>query len=108
MSEQDIVVEKEVIVDPVVTPATEETTEKSDEALKLEAKKAELEEQVRGLEGTVTSLKEDIVRKREERKGVDDEEQQPVVVKEALLAEMDERVNRSEERRVGKECRSRW
>ena len=74
-------------------PANETVPEKSEEALKLEAKKAELEEQVRGLEGTVVSLKEDIVRKREERKGVDDEEQQPVVDKEALLAEMDERVN---------------
>src|SRR3990167_434428 len=93
MSEKDIVVDKEVIVDPVVTPATEKTTEKSEEEVKLEARKAELEEQVSGLEGTVSSLKEDIVRKRQERKGADDEEQQPVIDREALLAEMDERVN---------------
>ena len=64
--------------------------EKSEEATKLEAKKAELEEQVRGLEGTISSLKEDIVRKRQERKGVEDE-QQPVFDKEALLAELEER-----------------
>jgi len=92
MSEQDIVVKKEVIVDPVVTPATEKTTEKSEEEVKLEARKAELEEQVSGLEGTVSSLKEDIVRKRQERKGVDEEEQQPPIDKEALLAELDERL----------------
>ena len=87
------VVDSEVIVDPVVTPATEKTTEKSEEEVKLEAKKAELEEQVRGLEGTVDSLKEDIVRKREERKVVEGEEQQPAIDKEALLAEMEERTN---------------
>src|SRR3990167_9428075 len=92
MSEQDIVVKKEVIVDPVVTPATEKTTEKSEEEVKLEARKAELEEQVSGLEGTVSSLKEDIVRKRQERKDTDDE-QQPVIDKEALLAELDEKLN---------------
>ena len=92
MSEKDIVVDKEVIVDPVVTPATEKTTEKSEEEIKLEARKAELEEQVSGLEGTVSSLKEDIVRKRQERKGVEGEEQQPVLDKEALLAELDEKL----------------
>lgn len=64
--------------------------EKSEEALKLEARKAELEEQVKGLEGTVSSLKEDIVRKRQERR-VEDEEQQPVFDKEALLAELEQK-----------------
>ena len=96
MEETPIVVtpekEKEVIVDPVVTPATEKTTEKSEEEVKLEAKKAELEEQVSGLEGTVESLKEDIVRKRQERKGVDDE-LQPVIDVEALKAELDEKLD---------------
>src|SRR3990167_4271562 len=92
MSEKDIVVDKEVIVDPVVTPATEKTTEKSEEEVKLEARKAELEEQVSGLEGTVSSLKEDIVRKRQERKGVD-EEVQPVIDVEALKAELDEKLD---------------
>src|SRR3990167_6556610 len=88
-----VVVEKEVIVDPVATPATEKTTEKSEEEIKLEAKKAELEEQVSGLEGTVNSLKEDIVRKRQERKGVDSEEVQPTIDVEALKAELDEKLN---------------
>src|SRR3990167_5362779 len=92
MSEKDIVVDKEVIVDPVVTPATEKTTEKSEEEVKLEARKAELEEQVSGLEGTVSSLKEDIVRKRQERKGVDDVDVQPVIDVEALKAELDEKL----------------
>ena len=93
MSEKDIVVDKEVIVDPVVTPATEKTTEKSEEEVKLEARKAELEEQVSGLEGTVSSLKEDIVRKRQERKGVDDVDVQPVIDIEALKAELDEKLD---------------
>jgi len=97
MSEQDIVVtpekEKKVIVDPVVTPATEKTTEKSEEEIKLEARKAELEEQVSGLEGTVSSLKDDIVRKRQERKGVDDMDVQPVIDVEALKAELDEKLD---------------
>jgi len=88
-----VVVEKEVIVDPVATPATEKTTEKSEEEVKLEAKKAELEEQVRGLEGTVDSLKDDIVRKREERKGIDGEPVQPVIDVEALKAELDEKLD---------------
>ena len=73
-------------------PANETVPEKSEEALKLEAKKAELEEQVSGLEGTIESLKEDIVRKRQERKEVDGE-QQPAIDEEALLAKLDERVN---------------
>ena len=74
------------------TPSANETApEKSEEEIKLEAKKAELEEQIRGLEGTATSLKEDIVRKRQERKGVEGEEQQPPIDKEALLAELEER-----------------
>lgn len=72
---------------PDIKPADE----KSEEVKQLEAKKAELEEQVRGLEGTVVSLKEDIVRKREERK-VDSEEQQPPIDKEALLAELDSKI----------------
>ena len=84
-------VSKEVIVDPVVTPATKETTEKSEEEIKLEAKKAELEDQIRGLEGTASSLKEDIVRTRQERKEVKNEEQQPVIDEEALLAKLEER-----------------
>ena len=92
MSEKtDVVVEKEVIVDPVVTPATKETTEKSEEEIKLEAKKAELEDQIRGLEGTASSLKEDIVRTRQERKEVKNEEQQPQIDEEALLAKLEER-----------------
>ena len=74
------------------TPLANETTPvKTEEEIKLEAKKAELEEQIRGLEGTATSLKEDIVRKRQERKGVDDVEQQPVIDEEALLAKLEER-----------------
>ena len=86
-------VEKEVTDDQQGSPLAEESAEKSEEVVKLEAKKAELEEQVSGLTGTVDSLKEDIVRKRQERKGVEEEEQQPPIDKEALLAEMDERVN---------------
>lgn len=73
------------------TPQEKTTPEKSEEEIKLEARKAELEEQVSGLEGTIGSLKEDIVRKRQERKGVDEEEQQPPFDKEALLAELEER-----------------
>ena len=91
--EQPVVTPESVEPEPSTPLANETTPEKSEEAIKLEAKKVELEEQVRGLEGTVTSLKEDIVRKREERKGVDDEEQQPVIDTEALLAQMEERVN---------------
>ena len=93
MEETPIVVEKPVTGDGQGTPPVEEPAEKSEEEVKLEAKKAELEEQVRGLEGTVDSLKEDIVRKREERKVVEGEEQQPAIDKEALLAEMEERTN---------------
>lgn len=82
---------KEITPPATSSPSsTEVVTEKSEEATKLEARKAELEEQVRGLEGTVDSLKEDIVRKRQERKGVE-EEQQPFD-KEALLAELEEKV----------------
>lgn len=90
MSEKD----SEVIVEsaeptPSTPLANETVPEKSEEELKLEARKAELEEQVSGLEGTVNSLKEDIVRKRQERKGVDDEEeQQPPIDKEALLVSL--------------------
>lgn len=65
--------------------------EKSEEEVQLEAKKAQLEEEVRGLEGTINSLKDDIVRKRQERKGVESEEQQTAFDKEALLAELEER-----------------
>ena len=75
------------------TPLEKTTPEKSEEEIKLEARKAELEEQVSGLEGTVSSLKEDIVRKRQERKGVEGEEQQPSIDKEALLAELDEKLD---------------
>ena len=75
------------------TPQEKATPEKSEETIKLEARKVELEEQVRGLEGTVDSLKEDIVRKRQERKGGEEQEQQPVFDKEALLAELEERQN---------------
>src|SRR3990167_3778351 len=97
MSEQDIVEtpEKEnvEVVEPTPgTPPEKATPEKSEETLKLEAKKAELEEQVSGLEGTIESLKEDIVHKRQERKEVDGE-QQPAIDEEALLAKLDERVN---------------
>src|SRR3990167_10949552 len=94
MSEQDIVEKKTVTDDGQGTPPVEESTvQKTEEEMKLEARKAELEEQVGGLEGTIESLKEDIVRKRQERKGVDGEEQQPAIDTEALLAEMDNRVN---------------
>src|SRR3990167_4514384 len=98
MSEQDIVEtpEKEnvEVVEPAPgTPQEKATPEKSEEEIKLEARKTELEEQVSGLEGTVNSLKEDIVRKRQERKVDDDEEQQPIIDKEALLAELDEKLN---------------
>ena len=96
MAEEAIVEQPEkvevVTDDPAGTPQPEKSAEKSEEAVKLEAKKAELEEQVRGLEGTVESLKDDIVRKRQERKGVEEEEQQPPIDKEALLAEMDEKL----------------
>ena len=92
MSEQDVVVKKEVTDDQVVTPATKESAVvKTEEEIKLEAKKAELEEQIRGLEGTASSLKEDIVRTRQERKEVKNEEQQPVIDEEALLAKLEER-----------------
>lgn len=91
MSEQDIVGQVESVEATAGSPQQETTPEKSEEAVKLEARKAELEEQVRGLEGTVDSLKEDIVRKRQERKGDEEQEQQPVFDKEALLAELEER-----------------
>ena len=94
MSEQDIVEKKPVTDDGQGTPPVEESAVvKTEEEIKLEARKAELEEQVSGLEGTVSSLKEDIVRKRQERKGVDDVEQQSVIDKEALLAELDEKLD---------------
>ena len=88
MSEQDI---KGVNKDNGNPDNSSPIVEKPQEVVELEAKKAELEEQVAGLAGTVESLKEDIVRKRQERKGVNDEEQQPVIDKEALLAELEER-----------------
>ena len=92
MSEKDNVEKGESVETPQGTPPAKETTpEQSEEVTKLEAKKAELEEQVSGLEGTVNSLKEDIVRKRQERKGVDDE-QQPVIDEEALLAKLDSKL----------------
>src|SRR3990167_6210178 len=88
---------EEIVESVETTPSTplanETTPEKSEEEVKLEARKAELEEQVSGLEGTVSSLKEDIVRKRQERKGADDEEQQPVIDVEALKAELDEKLD---------------
>lgn len=88
-----IVVTPESVEPEPSTPLANKTTpEQSEEEIKLEAKKAELEEQVSGLEGTINSLKEDIVRKRQERKGVDEEEQQPPFDEEALLAKLDERV----------------
>src|SRR3990167_4371585 len=92
MEETPIVVEKPVTDDGQGTPPVEKPAEKSEEEVKLEAKKAELEEQVSGLEGTVESLKEDIVSKRQERKGVDDE-LQPVIDVEALKAELDEKLD---------------
>jgi hypothetical protein len=85
---------KTVTDDGQGTPPVEESAvQKTEETIKLEARKVELEEQVRGLEGTVDSLKEDIVRKRQERKGGEEQEQQPVFDKEALLAELEERQN---------------
>jgi chromosome segregation ATPase len=99
MSEMDKTVvtpEKEnvEVVEPTPgTPQEKATPEKSEEVMKLEAKKAELEEQVIGLEGTVESLKDDIVRKRQERKGIEGEEQQPAFDEEALLAKLDEKFN---------------
>src|SRR3990167_2366143 len=93
MSEQDIVEKKPVTDDGQGTPPVEESAVvKTEEEIKLEARKAELEEQVSGLEGTVSSLKDDIVRKRQERKGVEGEEQQPTLDKEALLADLDEKL----------------
>src|SRR3990167_1173680 len=83
--------EKPVVENAPVTETEQGTPPvKSQEEVELEAKKAALEEEVRGLEGTVDSLKEDIVRKRQERKA-DDGDQQPVVDKEALLAELEAR-----------------
>lgn len=102
MADEAIQGENKEIVHPAdSSPISEEvTTEKSEEEVKLEARKAELEreisereEQVSGLEGTVESLKETIVRKRQERRGVEGEEQQPAIDTEALLAEVDNRVN---------------
>src|SRR3990167_376028 len=94
MEETPIVVEKPVTDDGQGTPPVEKPADiKSEEEVKLEARKAELEEQVSGLEGTVSSLKDDIVRKRQERKGVDDEEVQPVIDVEALKAELDEKLD---------------
>ena len=58
----------------------------SEEVTGLEAEKARLEEEIRGLSGTVDSLKDDIVRRRQERKG--DGDQQPVIDREALLADL--------------------
>ena len=87
--------ENKVTEQPVVSSPdnTEDSAvQKTEEEIKLEAKKAELEEQVRGLEGTVYSLKDDIVRKRQERKGIDDE-QQPVIDEEALLAKLEEKLD---------------
>src|SRR3990167_7957448 len=94
MSEQDIVEKKPVTDDGQGTPPVEESAVvKTEEEIKLEARKAELEEQVSGLEGTVSSLKDDIVRKRQERKGVDDMDVQPVIDVEALKAELDEKLD---------------
>ena len=94
MSEKDIVETVESVETTPSTPlANQATPDKSEEEIKLEARKAELEEQVGGLEGTVNSLKEDIVRKRQERKGVDDENVQPVIDVEALKAELDEKLD---------------
>src|SRR3990167_10194453 len=92
MEETPIVVEKPVTDNGQGTPPVEKPAEKSEEEVKLEARKAELEEQVSGLEGTVESLKDDIVRKRQERKGVDDVDVQPVIDVEALKAELDEKL----------------
>ena len=86
MTDQQPVVEKVVTAEPVATPATEVPAEKSEEVRQLEVQKAALEDEIQGLEGTVDSLKEDIVRKRQERRETDGE-QQPID-KEALLAEL--------------------
>ena len=92
MSEKTDIVEGEQSPKETVTENGQGTPPvKTEEVLKLEAKKAELEEQIKGLEGTADSIKEDIVRKRQERKEVADEEQQPVFDKEALLAEFEEK-----------------
>ena len=80
MADEQPVVQNEIVSDDAGTPPA-----KTQEELELEAKKAELEAQVLGLEGTVESLKDDIVRKRQERRG---EEQQPAIDKEAFLAEL--------------------
>ena len=95
MSENDIQGENKETTPPTGSSpsGTEVVAEKSEEEVKLEARKAELEEQVSGLEGTVNSLKEDIVRKRQERKGVDGEEVQPTIDVEALKAELDEKLD---------------
>lgn len=66
--------------------------DKSEEVRELETKKAQLEEEIRGKEGTVSSLDDDIIRLRQERKGLKEgEEQEPLFDKEALLAELDAR-----------------
>src|SRR3990167_9109406 len=93
MSEQDIVEKKTVTDDGQGTPPVEESAvQKTEEEIKLEARKAELEEQVSGLEGTINSLKDDIVRKRQERKDINGEEVQHIIDIEALKAELDEKL----------------
>ena len=83
-------VEEKVTDDQTTTPVVEKPAEKSEEEVKLEAKKSELEGQVSGLEGTIESLKGDIVRKRQERKETVDE---PTPFdEEALMAKVDEKL----------------
>ena len=89
MADTQPVVEKVVTEEPVVTPATEIPAVKTEEEVQLEAKKAQLEEDIAGLSGTIESLKEDIVRKRQERKA---EEGDSPVDEEALLAKLQPRI----------------
>ncbi len=69
----------------VKEPADKESEKapETDEASELEKKKEALEAEVQGLEGTVGSLKEDIVRKRQERRS----DEQPID-EEALIARL--------------------
>ena len=68
------------------TPVSSSPTDaKPQEADELEVRKAALEAEVSGLEGTIESLKEDILRKRQERR---DDGEQPID-EEALLARLE-------------------
>ncbi len=79
-------VKQEVTVTEPGTPLV-----KTEELNELEAQKAKLEEEIAGLEGTKTSLLDDVVRTRKEKKEVA-VEQPPQVDVEAIKKEIEESI----------------